>query len=106
MLFSEFLFSIFWGQTTKNITIIEQNRLFLFTFLVLFFMAFLAQKLIYTISIYDLAHLQVYVWLIFWTRSTIKLYLFQKFTQKDDLNKPVFQYKNWCSLKSDPWFFF
>ena len=36
------------GQKIKNITKIEQKRLFLFTFLVSFFMAFLAQKLIYT----------------------------------------------------------
>ena len=26
--------------------------------------------------------------------------------QKDDLNVHVFQYKNWCSSKSDRWFFF
>ena len=39
------------GQKIKNITKIEQKRLFLFTFLVSFFMAFLAQKLIYTINI-------------------------------------------------------
>ena len=53
------------SQKIKNITNIEYTRLFLFTLLVLFFMAFLAQKLTYTISIYDFAHLQVYVWLIF-----------------------------------------
>ena len=40
------------GQKIKNITKIEQKRLFLFTFLVSFFMAFLAQKLIYTINIW------------------------------------------------------
>ena len=39
------------GQKIKNITKIEQKRLFLFTFLVSLFMAFLAQKLIYTINI-------------------------------------------------------
>ena len=39
------------GQKIKNITKIEQKRLFLFTFLVSFFMAFLAQKLIYTTNI-------------------------------------------------------
>ena len=26
--------------------------------------------------------------------------------QKDDLNVHVFQYKNWCGLISDRWFFF
>ena len=39
------------GQKIKNITKIEQKRLLLFTFLVSFFMAFLAQKLIYIINI-------------------------------------------------------
>ena len=39
------------GQKIKNITKIEQKMLFLFIFLVSFFMAFLAQKLIYTINI-------------------------------------------------------
>ena len=39
------------GQKMKNITKIEQTRLFLFTFLFSFFMAFLAQKLINTINI-------------------------------------------------------
>ena len=40
------------GQKMKNITKIEQKRLFLFTFLASFFMAFLAQKLIYTTNLY------------------------------------------------------
>ena len=40
------------GQKIKNITKIEQKRRFLFTFLVSFFMAFLVQKLIYTINIW------------------------------------------------------
>ena len=39
------------GQKVKNITKLEQKRLFLFRSLVSFFMAFLAQKLIYTINI-------------------------------------------------------
>ena len=39
------------GEKIKNITKIEQTRLFLLTFLLSFFMAFLAQKLIYTINI-------------------------------------------------------
>ena len=39
------------GQMIKNITKIKQERLFLFTFLVSFFMGFLAQKLICTINI-------------------------------------------------------
>ena len=37
-------------QKIKNITKIEYTRLFLFTFLVSFFMGFLARKLIYTIN--------------------------------------------------------
>ena len=36
------------GQKMKNITKIEHTRLFFFTLLVSFFMAFLAQKRIYT----------------------------------------------------------
>ena len=40
------------GQKIKNTTKVERARLFLFiTFLFSFFMAFLAQKLIYTINI-------------------------------------------------------
>ena len=38
-------------QKIKNITKMEQKRLFLFTLLVLLFMAFLGQKLIYIINI-------------------------------------------------------
>ena len=44
-------FLSFRGQKIKNITKIEQKKLFLFTFFVSFFIAFLAQKLIYTINI-------------------------------------------------------
>ena len=44
-------FSEFRGQKAKNITKIEQKRLFLFTFLVSFSMAFLAQKLISKINV-------------------------------------------------------
>ena len=40
------------GQNIRNITKIEQTRLFLFTFFVSFFMAFLTQKLIHTINIW------------------------------------------------------
>ena len=40
------------GQKIKNTTKVEQKRLFLFTSLISFFMAFLAQKLTYTINIY------------------------------------------------------
>ena len=39
------------GQKTKRFAKIEQKRLFLFIFLVSFFMAFLAQKLIHVINI-------------------------------------------------------
>ena len=40
-----------WGQKIKNITKTEHTRLFLLTFFVSFFMAFLEQKLIYAINI-------------------------------------------------------
>ena len=40
------------GQKIKNITKIEHTRLFLFTFLALFFIPFLAQELIYTTNIW------------------------------------------------------
>ena len=39
------------SQKIKNITKIEQNGLFFFTFLVSFLLAFLTQKLIYTVNI-------------------------------------------------------
>ena len=39
------------GQKINNVAKIEQKRLFLFRFLVSFFMAFLAQKLIYSVNI-------------------------------------------------------
>ena len=45
MLFSEF------KSKDKNITKIEQKVLFLFTFLVSFFMAFLTRKLIHTVNV-------------------------------------------------------
>ena len=40
------------GQKIKDVTKIEQKGLFLFTVLVLFFVAFLEQKLIYAVSIW------------------------------------------------------
>ena len=40
------------GQKIKNITKIEKKTLFLFTFLVLFFVAFLIQRLIHTINMW------------------------------------------------------
>ena len=40
------------GQKIKNITKIGQKRLFLFTFLISFLMAFLTQRLIHTINYY------------------------------------------------------
>ena len=46
-----YFFLSFRGQKIKNITKIEQKRLFLFPFLISFSMSFLAQKLIYTINI-------------------------------------------------------
>ena len=48
---SQSYFLSFRGQKIKNITKIQQNRLFLFTFLVTFVMAFLTHRLIYTMNI-------------------------------------------------------
>ena len=44
-------FLSFRGQKIKNITKIEQKRLFLFVFLVSFLMSFLVLRLIYAINI-------------------------------------------------------
>ena len=90
------------GQKIKNITKIELTRLFLFTLLVSFFMAFLVQKLIYTINIW----FNFVPGSFFWTRSSIKLYYFRSLCENMTLNKHVFQDRNWCSTKSDRWFFF
>ena len=46
------LFFSSWGQKIKNIIKFEQTRLLLFKFLVSFFIASLAQKLIYPINIW------------------------------------------------------
>ena len=89
------------GQKIKNITKIEQKRLLLFTFLVSFFMAFLAQKLIYTINIWF-----NFVFGSFFEQD-LQLNLFiSGVYEKDDLNVHIFQFKNWCSPKTDQWFFF
>ena len=69
----------------KNITKIEQKRLFFFTFSVSFVMAFLTQKLIYTINDLTLCLAHFFNKIIYWT------YLFQEFMRKDDLNVHVFQ---------------
>ena len=119
------------GQKIKNITKIEQKKLFLCTFLVSFFMAFFAQKRIYTIyrggsrtaatskmkhfliivngwepltiitkrSILDVAAalnsslkyiIWLCVWLIFWTRSSIKLIYFRSLCRKMTEISPYF----------------
>ena len=80
----------------------KPTRQFLFTLLVSFFMAFLAQKLIYTINIW----FNFVPGSFFWTRSSIKLYYFRSLCENMTLNKHVFQDRNWCSTKSDRWFFF
>ena len=49
--------------------------------------------------------IELYGWLIFWTRSFIRHNYF-KFVWKDDLNVHIFQNRNWCSPKSDQLFFF
>ena len=90
------------GQKIRNIVKIKQKILFLFTFLVSFFMVFLAQKLIYTININ--------IWFNF-----VQLY---SFIEQDHLlnfilfgvyakswpKVHVFHYKNWFSAKSDLFF--
>ena len=67
----------------------------MFTFLVSVFMAFLTQKLIYTTNI--------------WFKFVFGSFCEQDHLlnlRKNDLNVHIFQYKNWCSPKSDQWFFF
>ena len=54
------------GQNIKNITNFKQKRLFLFEFLVSFFMAFLAKKLNYTVTIWFDC-----VWLIFLNKMIV-----------------------------------
>ena len=59
------LFFEFWRSKDQKYYKIEHTGLFLFTFFVSFFMAFLAQKLIYAIN------------KSFWARSFIKLNYFR-----------------------------
>ena len=80
------------GQKIKNITKIEQKRLFLFKFLVSFFMAFLAQKLIYIINIWF-----NFVFGSFSEQDHLLNILISGVMWKDDLNVHIFHYKNWCS---------
>ena len=89
------------GQKIKNITKTEQKRLFLCTFLVSLFMAFLAQKLIYTISIwFD------FVFGSFLERSFIKLNYFTSLCEKMTKMYAYFKTEtNVASSKSDRWFF-
>ena len=89
------------GQKIKNITKIEQKRWFLCTFLVSFYMAFLAQKLIYTINIW-----LNFVFGSFFKQDHLLSLFISGVMRKDDLNVHVFQYKNWCSPKYDRWFIF
>ena len=64
------------------------------------FMMFLAKT-----DVHNKYMIELYGWLIFWTRSFIRHNYF-KFVWKDDLNVHIFQNRNWCSPKSDRWFFF
>ena len=59
------------GQKIKNITKIEQKRLFLFTFLVSF-----------ETDLDNKYMIKLCVWLIFWTRSSIKLIYFRGLCKK------------------------
>ena len=95
------MFSVLKSQKIKYITKREQNRLFLFTFFILLFNGVSNAKT----GVRNKYMIWLCVWLIFWTRSSIKLTLFYKFMQKGDLNVHVFQNKNWCSPKSDQCFF-
>ena len=74
-----------WGQKIKNITKLEQTRLFLFTFLVTIFILFLEQKLIYTINI--------------GFKFVFGLFLEWDFLQKHDLHVHVPENRNLCSPK-------
>ena len=67
---------------------------------ILGFMSFLAQKMIYTINIWF-----NFVFGSFSEQDHLLNFLFQEFMLKDDLNVHLFQYKNYCSPKSDRWFF-
>ena len=66
------------GQKINNITKMEHTRLFLFTLLVSFLMASLAQRLIYTINIW----FNFVPGSFFWTRSSIKLNYFRVLCKK------------------------
>ena len=64
------------------------------------FMAFLAQKVNYTINIW-----LNFVFGSFFEQDHLWNIIILKFMQKDDLNVHVFQNRDWCSPKSDGWFF-
>ena len=87
------------GQNITNITKVEQIRLFLF--------AFWFHGVSRTKTNLEKKYI-IQLWLIFWTRSSIKLNYFWSLCKKkkDGLNKHVFRNKKWCSTKSDRWFFF
>ena len=90
------------GQKIKNITKIEQKRLLLFTFLVSFFMAFLAQKLIYTINIWF-----NFVFGSFFEQDHLSnLINFEVYAKKWPKCARISKQKLMCSPKSDRWFFF
>ena len=89
------------GQKIKNITKIEQKKLFLFTFLVSFFMVFLARKLIYTINIWF-----NFVFGSFPEQDHLLSLIILKASAKRSPKCALFQNKNWCSPKSDRWIFF
>ena len=73
--------AIFWVlevKKMKNITKIEHMSMFLFTLLVSFFIAFLAQKLIYAINKW----FNFVPGSFFWARSSIKLNYFRSLCEK------------------------
>ena len=84
------------GQKIKNVTKIEQRRLFLFTFFIHFLWHFLCRNWLTQYLIHFC------VWLIFEQDLTNLLIL--EVYAKIDLNVHVFDKKNWCSSKSDQWF--
>ena len=74
----------------------------MFTFLVSFFMAFLAQKLIYTINIWF-----NFVFGLFVEQDhLLNLFILGIYAKRLPINVHVFQYKNWCSPKFDWLIFF
>ena len=89
------------GEKIKNITKIEQTRLLLCTFLVSFFMAPLAQNLIYTTNIWF-----NFVFGSFFEPDRLLNLIILGAYAKRSPKYARFQNRNWCNPKYVRWFFF